>query len=342
MTPGRKDVSLMLDSGAFSAWTKKESIDVEDYGKFLQKHGNDFDLIVNLDVIPGEFGQKAVPYDEMIQSIEQGWYNYHRLVEMGIPKKKLIHVFHQGEPFSYLEKMVNEMEYIGISPANDRTTSEKKVWLDECMRYVLNGNGKPLVKFHGFGMTSLHLIWRYPWFSIDSTTWVLVGAMGGLLIPKTKFGRFTYRESPIILPVTMKNQPKEKKHYFNLSEIEQSKVHRYLKDRGFDIKKVQDDGMERDRANMQFFLDLEQTLENTKVYFAGNFPMLHKIEREFKTMDLALKTTDKWRRLGSYYHQSYLLKLLDLKRRKDAGTREKRKVRKIRVSKVRRRTTVSG
>jgi len=102
-TPGREDVSLMLDSGAFSAWMKQEKIPVEDYGKFLQKHGNDFDLIVNLDVIPGKFGQKEIPEEEMIKSIEEGWHNYYTLIDMGVPKSKLLHVFHQGEPFHYLE-----------------------------------------------------------------------------------------------------------------------------------------------------------------------------------------------------------------------------------------------
>jgi len=336
-TPGREDVSLMLDSGAFSAWMKQEKIPVEDYGKFLQKHGNDFDLIVNLDVIPGKFGQKEIPEEEMIKSIEEGWHNYYTLIDMGVPKSKLLHVFHQGEPFHYLERMADEMEYIGISPANDRTTKEKKRWLDDCMKYVVDSKGKVKVKFHGFGMTSLHLIWRYPWFSIDSTTWVLVGAMGGVMMPKMKYGRPTYRESPIILPITTKNDIKKPFHYQNLSEIEQSKVQRYFKERGFDVKGLEEDGLERDRANMRFFLDLEQTLTDTKVYFAGNFPMLHKMEREFKTMDQALKISDKWRRLGSYYHQNYLLKLLDLKRRDDG----KKSVRK-RVSKVRRRTSITG
>ncbi|MCP4373938.1 MAG: hypothetical protein GY797_38415 [Deltaproteobacteria bacterium] len=327
-TKGRHDVSLMMDSGAYSAWVKQEKIDVNEYGKFILKYSNEFDIIINLDVIPGKWGQKSIPEQEMLKSIEEGWDNYYRLIEMGVPKSKLVHIFHQGEPFHYLEKMADEMEYIGISPANDRTTKEKKKWLDECMKYVVDSKGNVKVKFHGFGMTSLHLIWRYPWFSIDSTTWVLVGAMGGVMMPKTKFGRYTYRESPIILPITTKNDIKKPFHYQNLSEIEQSKVNRYFKERGFTAKALEEDGLDRDRINMRFFLDLEQTLTNTKVYFAGNFPMLHKMEREFKTMDLALKISDKWRRLGSYYHQNYLLKLLDLKRRKDEPKKVVRRIKK--------------
>ncbi len=72
----------------------------------------------------------------------------------------------------------------------------------------------------------------------------------------------------------------------------------------------------RDRANARFFVDLENNL-NTRVYLAGNFPMLHKMEREFALMDYCLKVTDQYKRLGSYYHKDYLLKLLELKRRKN-------------------------
>ncbi len=336
---GRDDVALMMDSGAYSAWVKQTKIDVKEYGKFILKHIDEFDLIINLDVIPGKWGQKEIPKKEMEKAIKEGWDNYYTLIDMGIPANRLIHIFHQGEPFHYLEKMIKEMEYIGISPANDRTTAEKKVWLDQCKKYVAP-KGKALIKTHGFGMTSLHLIWRFPFFSIDSTTWVLVGAMGGVMMPKMKFGRPTYKESPIILPITTKNDIKKPFHYQNLSEIEQSKVQKYFNERGFDVKDLEKDGIERDRANMRFFLDLEKTLEKTKVYFAGNFPMLHKMEREYATMDQALKITDKWRRLGSYYHQSYLLKLLDLKRRDDSpgvkGVRAGTILRKKIIKKIRR------
>lgn len=312
-TKGRTDTSIVCDSGAFSAWTKQTKIPVEDYGNFILKNLDWFDLIINLDVIPGKWGQKEIPEEELESAIKEGWDNYHTLIGMGIPENKLMHIFHQGEPFHYLERMMKEMDYIGISPANDRTTTEKKVWLDQCKKIVAP-KGKPLVKTHGFGMTSLNLIWRFPFHSIDSTTWVLAGAMGGLIIPKTKFGRYTYKETPITIPITTKNGSNDKKHYQNLSEIEKSKVTRYLKERGFNPKEIEEDGLARDRANAQFFLDLERELK-VRVYLAGNFPMLHKIEREFKLMDKALETTDQYKRLGSYYHKSYLLKLLEIKRR---------------------------
>jgi hypothetical protein len=316
--PNRTDVSLMLDSGAYSAWMKKVQIPIEEYGAFILEHGNDFDLIVNLDVIPGEPNQKGIDPKEMLASIEKGWENYNTLISMGVPKSKLIHVFHQGEPFEYLIKMMEEMEYIGISPANDRTTKEKKNWLDECMKYLLDEQGKPKVKFHGFGLTSLRLIWRYPWFSIDSTTWVFIGAMGEIIYPKSKQGKMIYNESAHLIHITEKDNGLELKHnhFLKLSEMEQLKISRYYKDRGFTMEALSVNGIDRDRANMRFFLDFEKTLNGTKVYFAGNFPMLHKMEREYKTMDMALTVTDTYKRLGSYFYKSYLLKLLDLKKRK--------------------------
>lgn len=310
----KNNISLMLDSGAFSAWMAQKEIPIADYGKFVCEYMNDFDLVVNLDVIPGKFGQKNITPQELQDSVNKGFDNYKTLLSMGIPREKLIHVFHQGEDFTYLSQMTDEMDYIGISPGNDRTTAEKKVWLDQCMKYVLDKNGNPKVKFHGFGITSLHLIYRYKWYSVDSTTWVVNGKFGRILYPKTKFGAFTYKESPIIIPISKESPDKyQDDHYKSLSSIEQAKVKAYLKERNFSIKSVSSRCISRDRANMRFFLDMEQTLDKTKIYFAGNFVLLSKLSREIKTMKMSWGVTNQYKRLGSYYHKKYLLKLVELK-----------------------------
>lgn len=158
----------MLDSGAFSAWTKKINIDLDEYIDFCLQHLDYIDYVINLDVIPGEFGQKALPVEEIERSASEGWANYEYMTKQGIPKEKLIHIFHQGEDFKWLEKIVDAMPYIGLSPANDRSTSEKMQWLDDCMKYVCDDKGYPKVKWHGFAVTSLRLMFRYPWYSVDS------------------------------------------------------------------------------------------------------------------------------------------------------------------------------
>ena len=173
----------MVDSGAFSAWTKNDEVDIDEYTNFCMERIDDIEYVVNLDVIPGKFGQKKIPKEEIERSAGLGWKNMKKMLKEGIPKEKLIHVFHQNEDMSWLIAMVNELEYIGLSPANDRTTQEKTWWLDECMSYVTNSKGKPILKLHGFAVTSIKLLKRYPWYSCDSATWVLNSGYGKILVP---------------------------------------------------------------------------------------------------------------------------------------------------------------
>jgi hypothetical protein len=40
------------------------------------------------------------------------------------------------------------------------------------------------LKVHGFGLTVLSLMKRYPWFSVDSTSWVLTGRFGAIYVTR--------------------------------------------------------------------------------------------------------------------------------------------------------------
>jgi hypothetical protein len=164
---------LFIDSGAFTAWTKKTNVDIISYTDFCLQNIHIIDYIANLDVIPGEFGKKNLTASEIDYSAKQGWKNYEYMIKRGIPKEKLIHIFHQDEDFKWLERMVDTMPYIGLSPANDRTREEKIMWLDKCMDYVLDEKGFPIVKFHGFAVTSLAIILRYPWFCMTDKHTIL-------------------------------------------------------------------------------------------------------------------------------------------------------------------------
>ena len=152
----------------------------------------------------------------------------------------LIHVFHQNEDFQWLEKMVKEMGYIGLSPANDRTTNEKQSWLDRCMDFVLDKNGIPKVKFHGFAVTSLRLMLRYSWYSVDSTSWVLTGRFGSVYVPKIKSKReYVYGENSWKICVSNKSpsQKDQDKHITTFPEIQREEIKKYFKIKGYELGK---------------------------------------------------------------------------------------------------------
>lgn len=309
---------IILDSGAFSAWMKQEVISVEEYTKYALAVLDKVDYVVNLDMIPGRFGKKNLSQKEINKSTSVGWDNYAYMLHKGIPKDRLIHVFHQGEDFHHLEDMVDQMPYIGISPANDRNTTEKMQWIDHCMKYVLV-NKKPIVKFHGFAVTSVPIMTKFPWHSVDSTSWVTFGRYGAILFPKIKYGKYNYTEPPTVVFVSDKSPQVaiKGKHIQNLSKLERTTIKNYITSRGFSLKKTRNSCLVRDRLNMLFYIDIEQYMRaegiNIHVYFAGNFPMLSKIKREIKTQKIALKHTDFYNRLGSFYHKKHMDKLLQLR-----------------------------
>jgi len=190
----------MLDSGAFSVWTQGAEIDLSAYINFCEKHP-DVSYYVNLDVIPGKPGHKASLTKEAVQaSCEAGWRNYQRMIAV-LPPEKVIPVFHQGDHLRWLEKYLNSgVRYIGISPANDRVTSSanhkaaftdrgavttKLQWLRSLIPHFA-GSG---VWTHGFAVTSYDLMkcdgWK--WHSVDSASWKLAGAWGGIYVPAPDF-----------------------------------------------------------------------------------------------------------------------------------------------------------
>ena len=87
--------TLMIDSGAFSAWRRGAKIDLDHYADFIREHIELIDYYVNLDVIPGEFG-RIPDQSEVDASASASWDNFLYLRDRGLES---IPVFHQGEDF---------------------------------------------------------------------------------------------------------------------------------------------------------------------------------------------------------------------------------------------------
>ncbi len=233
-----QDKNLFIDSGAFSAWNNNTIIDLDAYIVFCLENIDYIDLIANLDVIPGAPYQKLTN-DDIANSAKQGWLNYKKMLKAGIPKEKLIHIFHQGENFKWLKRLSSYADYIGLSPANDKTTAQKRDWLDKCMKYVTNSKGAPTVKFHGFAVTSIELMHRYPWYSVDSASWAATSRMGGILIPRFIKNKWDYTKNPWTVGVTLRSPHRNDKlkHFNNLSPNIKKQALSYIEEKGYKIGK---------------------------------------------------------------------------------------------------------
>ena len=249
-------VELVLDSGAYSCWKRQETLDLNKYIEFIEKWREYIFYPVNLDVIPGSFGR--VPSDAVVEaSAKQGWENLQTMRAAGIDAMP---VFHQGEQRYWLEKMIGEgYDYIGISPANDRTTKQKSVWLDEIFGYLCGKKGYPAIRTHGFGVTSLPLLFRYPWFSADSATWFLIGAYGGIMVPvAASDGSRDFTKSPHTIQLSNRERASTLSmqhcvHYENMGDEMRKYIDRYLGDEEFDLAELRSSYKKREKVNCRFF-----------------------------------------------------------------------------------------
>lgn len=147
---------VLMDSGAFTVFTKGKQIEVSDYISFVNSLG--IPLYFNLDVI----GNDRATYE-----------NYLR---MRAENLNPIPVFHYKGNTEFLLKYCETSRYValgGLVPYS-RQKNKLKKWLDYCWsrlkNYRLDGE---LIRVHGLGLTSQWALMRYPWYSVDSTTWLI-------------------------------------------------------------------------------------------------------------------------------------------------------------------------
>lgn len=157
-------MKVFLDSGAFSAFNIGAEIDVDAYSQFIKDNRDVIDVASVVDGI----GDAQMTLD-----------NQKRAEDAGV---RVLPCFHFGEDPVYLEHYLENYEYITLGGMVPPSTKQLREWLDwiwPC--YLTDAQGWPRVRVHGFGLTSMNLVRRYPWFSVDSSSWVQVASFGGIV-----------------------------------------------------------------------------------------------------------------------------------------------------------------
>lgn len=164
--------SIIVDSWAFSVWTKWKQLDIDEYARFCMELDRQYwkkleIYYVNLDVIPWEFWRRPT-ITEIEDSARQSYERFHYL-QKKYPIKRMP-VFHQHEKFEWLQKYIDEwVDYIGISPANDLRPAERLRRLKQCFFKYLIPSWKK-IRTHWFWITTYSVIKDIPFFSCDSTS----------------------------------------------------------------------------------------------------------------------------------------------------------------------------
>lgn len=227
---------------------------LDDYAAFLKSPlGQSVDYYVNVDVIFNP---------------EKSWTSLKYLEE-----KHGLHpipVLHFNTPMKWVEKHLKAgYKFLGLGGLGQDTAFDGyAIWADQVYARICDNQDRlPTVKTHGFAMTSWRSIFRYPWWSVDSTSWVKMAAYGGVFFPRQRQSGWVFDEMPRVARFTwgcLIPSKVDKLHYLDFSPLERKRVQEWLEFLDIPLGSFDENGQEvtkgvmtdwtiRARANLLFF-----------------------------------------------------------------------------------------
>lgn len=164
----------------------REYIDL--YVEFVRQHRAGIDDFANVDVIFNP---------ELTWEAQQYIEKEHKL--------RPVPVIHWGTPLKWVKHYLSlGYEYIALGGLGQEVKVDMYYnWADQVYKLLCPyPQREPVVKTHGFAMTTHSLMWRYPWWSVDSASWVKVSAYGHIYVPHKRKGEFAFDISPYIIAVS--------------------------------------------------------------------------------------------------------------------------------------------
>lgn len=248
-----QQLRFFLDSGAYSAWSAGKPVDLDEYCEFIRANIECIDVYAALDVIPGSPGKPATS-KQRDEAAAESWANYLYMKAQGLSP---LPVYHYGEDVKWLRNMLDAgVDYIGLGGLVGIPGGSRKVWLDRVFTLITDEQGAPTVKTHGFGMTSVPLIFRYPWYSVDSTSWIKVSQFGGVYLPRIGVDhQFQFDRTPEVISVSERspNQKTDGKHVNSLGPSTRKHLEDWLSQCGVTLEQAASNYYYRALCNATYF-----------------------------------------------------------------------------------------
>lgn len=164
-------INLLLDSGAFSAWSLGKSVDLNAYCDYIERNQEWIGNYVALDVINPK---------DTLAAAEASFQNLLTMRKRGL---RPIPVFHVGESFDWLKRMLDlGCDYIGLSATSLTAHGNIDPWYRDAWAQLVERDGLPIIKAHAFGDTRTAPLTLFPWASADSTSWIYKSQITGTLM----------------------------------------------------------------------------------------------------------------------------------------------------------------
>lgn len=146
---------ILFDSGAFSLWRRGIPIDIQNYCKYLKMYGI----------------EKYIVLDKIGDHIET-MINQKIMEDAGMNP---IPVYHLNSPIENLYEICERYPYVCLGGTVGSHISVRLNFFTEVFKHFPNH------KFHGLGLTDARIIKKFPFYSIDSTTWLCAAKTGNIL-----------------------------------------------------------------------------------------------------------------------------------------------------------------
>lgn len=251
---------VFLDSGAFTANSLGVDIDLGGYCDYIKR---------NRDIILNEDG---VVMASVLDGIGNAQLTYENQLAMEAQGARPLPCFHFGEDERYLEWYIQRYPYITIGGMVRTKAEDVMQWLDRIWdRYLLDGSGRPKLKVHAFGVTTISLMERYPWHSVDSSSWIQAASFGSI---------YTVEHGPIAISSRSPSRHDFGRHLTTLSAIEREQVERELVNEGFDHTRLAEVYQSRAAFNMLGYVKLGEVLNRHFVQADGVLDC-HKVQQLF-------------------------------------------------------------
>lgn len=141
-----KGFKTMLDSGAYTAKSKNKKIDIDALISEIKSGG--WNECAALDVIGNP---------------EESYKNASYMKSKGV---SAFPTFHYGEPWEFLQEYAKNFDKVGLGGLVPvKSAVERNAWIAECMSRIWPK------KTHAFGVMGRDSLMRFPFHSVDSTSW---------------------------------------------------------------------------------------------------------------------------------------------------------------------------
>jgi hypothetical protein len=159
-----KGFNIFLDSGGYSARKQGINVDIKEYGKFLEENKDYIFTAANLDVMDTNKAQENQKYLEQFYQV--------------LPVYHFSEYAEKNEDL--LKQFCEKYKYIAIGGIAGMNPDRKLLsnYLNFSFRTIMKYKG---LKVHGFGITALQYLKNYPFYSVDSTSWLIGGKFGTIL-----------------------------------------------------------------------------------------------------------------------------------------------------------------